>query len=76
VYWTSTHAVTTVARGLVGWTVRGWRLVAAVLMFLAWIVSLSVPLYAQESLRVSSTTVTATLKIASPIKLKNVQSEG
>jgi hypothetical protein len=60
VYWTSTHAV---ARGLVGWTVRGWRLVAAVLMFLAWIGSLSAPLYA---LRVSSTTVTATLKIASP----------
>ena len=47
VYWTSTHSVTSVARGLLGWIGRGSRLVAAVLMVLAWMGSSSAPLYAQ-----------------------------
>ena len=46
-YRTSTHLVTNVARALLGWTGRGSRLVATVLMVLAWMGSLSAPLYAQ-----------------------------
>ena len=47
-YWTSTRSVTVVVRGLRGWTGRGSRLVPAVLMVLAWMGSLSAPLYAQQ----------------------------